>query len=59
MKKIGGGVTIHIIAQKLQQPSVVFYMLYHGNCHQGAHPGQHPPLSRKQLMCIFLRHKTQ
>ncbi len=32
------------VAQKLPQPSVVFYMLYAMNCHQGAHSGQLPPL---------------
>ncbi len=33
------------VAQKLPQPSVVFYILYDMNCHQGAHSGQHPPLN--------------
>ncbi len=30
------------VAQKLLKPSVVLYMLYDVNCHQGAHSGQHP-----------------
>ena len=44
------------LAQKLPQPSEVFYMLYDMNCHQGAHSGQHPPLNQtvKKMDFFFI-----
>ncbi len=53
------------VAQRLPQPSVVYYLLYDMNCHQGAHSGQHPPLMmrvnpQKMEHCVTLKvHYTE
>ncbi len=42
------------VSQKLPQPSMVFYMLYDVNSHQGAHSGQHPWKGWEGIIHLFL-----
>ena len=42
-----------LVAQKVPEPSVMFYMLYDMNCHQVAHSGQNPPLTGRHNAVIF------